>query len=68
MANCSGDSLAILFGETSPKISTTIVVTTVDILAPASSPRSFTNMTVASDALAMLTMLFPIRIVDSIPS
>ena len=68
MANRSGDSLAILFGDTSPNIRTTIVVTTVETLAPASSPRKRTKMSVDREAQAMFTMLLPIRIVESIPS
>lgn len=65
IANVSGDSFAILFGETSPKINTTTVVTAVETLGPASAPRNSTNNTVASEALAILTMLFPIKIVES---
>ena len=65
IANFSGDSFAILFGETSPKISTTTVVTAVDTLGPASAPNIFTNSTVARDALAILTMLLPINMVDN---
>ena len=34
IAKRSGNSLATLFGEISPKISTTIVITTVEIVAP----------------------------------
>ena len=65
IANFSGDSFAILFGEISPKISTTIVVTAVDTLGPASSPNILTKSTVAKDALAIFTILFPIKIVDN---
>ena len=65
MANFSGDSFAILFGVTSPKIKTIIVVTAVDTLGPTSSPSNFTKSTVAKDALAIFTILFPIRIVDN---
>ena len=36
MAHCSAQSLAMLFGEISPKISTTTVTTTVEIEAPIS--------------------------------
>ena len=36
IANFSGQSLAMLLGETSPKISTKIVSTMVEIVAPAS--------------------------------
>ena len=44
---------------------TTTVVTAVETLGPASSPSILTKSTVASDALAMFTMLLPIRIVES---
>ena len=64
-ANASGDSFAILFGEISPNISTTTVVTRVDTPAPASSPRSFTNKIVARDVHPIFTILFPTRIVES---
>ena len=36
MAQVSAQSLAMLLGEISPKISTTTVTTTVEIVAPAS--------------------------------
>ena len=65
MANCSGDSFAMLLGDISPKISTTTVVTSVEMLGPLSSPSSRTNSTVANEALAILTILFPMRMVDS---
>ena len=64
MANASGDSLARLLGDTSPKISTTTVVTMVASVAPI-SPKCCTNSTVASEAIKMLTRLFPTRMVDS---
>ena len=64
-AKFSGTSLARLLGETSPKISTTMVITRVDRLEPLSSPKRRTNSTVATEVLVMFTMLFPIRIVDS---
>lgn len=51
-----GDSLAILFGDTSPKIRTTMVVTTVETLAPASSPRKRTKMSVEREAQPCLFM------------
>ena len=37
----------------------------VDTLGPASAPSIFTNSTVARDALAILTMLLPINMVDN---
>jgi glutamine phosphoribosylpyrophosphate amidotransferase len=48
-ANLSGDSFAILFGEISPKIRTSTVVTIVETLAPFASPSIFTNKIVASE-------------------
>ena len=45
-------------------MSTTTVTTTVDIVAPP-SPSIFTNITVAIDDIAIFTILFPIRIVES---
>ena len=63
MAKRSGDSLARLLGLTSPKISTTIVMTTVETVAPYPA-YSFTNSTVAIAVLAMFTRLFPTRIVE----
>ena len=65
MANRSGDSLAMLLGETSPKISTTTVVTRVETPGPFSSPKNRTNSTVASEAEAMFTILLPIKMVES---
>ena len=64
MAQFSAQSLAMLLGEISPKISTTTVTTMVDSVAPA-SPKLLTNSAVARDAMAMFTMLLPIRMVDS---
>ena len=63
-ANLSGDSFAILFGEISPKIRTSTVVTIVETLAPFASPSIFTNKIVASEDDKIFTILFPIRIVD----
>ena len=65
IANFSGDSFAMLFGEISPKINTTTVITSVEIPAPISSPRSFTNKIVAREEHPILTILLPIRIVDN---
>ena len=64
MANASGLSFARLLGVISPKISTTTVITTVETVAPM-SPYRLTNRTVPMDAEAMLTMLLPIRMVES---
>ena len=64
MAKLSAFCLARLFGEISPKISTTTVITTVEMVTPL-SPRNLTNTTVAMDAEAMLTMLLPMRMVES---
>ena len=64
-ANSSGDSFAKVFGEISPKISTTTVVTMVEREGPVSSPAQRINNTVATDADAILTMLLPMRMVDS---
>ena len=65
LAIVSGDSFAMLFGETSPKIRTTIVVTIVETVAPESPPRSLIKSTVARELSPMLTMLLPTRIVES---
>ena len=64
MAKLSGRSFAMLFGEISPKMSTTTVMTAVDTVAPL-SPSMWTNKTVAMELAEMLTMLFPMRIVES---
>ena len=64
MAKLSGASLAILLGDTSPKIRTTTVVTAVETLAPISSPRNLTNSRVEREALAIFTILLPIRMVE----
>lgn len=61
-AKRSGQSFAIFWGEISPKISTTTVTTTVDTVAPI-SPQRRTNNTVPKEAVAIFTILFPIRIV-----
>ena len=63
MAKLSGISFAILFGEISPKISIRIVITIVDTVTP-ELPSNFVNKTVAKDAVAILTILLPIKIVD----
>ena len=63
MLNFSGFSFARLLGLISPKIKTTIVTTTVEIVAPL-FPYNSTKSTVPSDATRMLTILFPMRMVD----
>ena len=63
-ATASAFCLARLLGEISPKISTTTVMTTVERVTPA-SPTNRTNSTVAMDAAAILTMLLPMRMVES---
>ena len=63
MASCSGQLLAILFGDISPKISTTMVTTMVESVAPI-SPNFRVNSTVPTEAMAIFTMLLPIRIVE----
>ena len=62
-AKDSALSLARALGEISPKISTTTVMTAVETLTPASASHRV-NTTVASEEEAMLTILFPIRIVE----
>ena len=63
MAKLSGISFAILFGEISPKISIRIVITIVETVTP-ELPNNLVNKTVAKDAVAILTILLPIKIVD----
>ena len=63
-ATVSAFCLARHLGEISPKISTTTVITTVDSVTPASLKKC-TNTTVAIEAAAMFTILFPIRMVES---
>ena len=66
IANRSGQSLAMLLGEISPKINTTTVTTAVDTVAARSaSAISFKNSMVPMDAKAMFTILFPMRMVDN---
>ena len=59
IANASGDSLAMLFGVTSPKIRMMIVMATVEAVGPALPPSIWMNRTVATDEAVMLTMLLP---------
>lgn len=60
IANASGDSFAMLFGVTSPKMSTMIVMAMVETVGPL-SPNALINKTVAREDALMLTMLFPTR-------
>ena len=65
IANLSGQSFAMLFGEISPKIRTAIVITTVETDEPnVWSFKRFTKKIVPIEASAMFTMLFPISIVE----
>ena len=63
--NFSADSLARLLGVISPKISTTIVTTIVDIVAPISWPKASTKIRVARAVRVIFTMLLPMRMVES---
>ena len=65
MANASGDSLARLLGEISPKMSTTTVSTMVDTAGPSAWPMSLMNSRVDRVAATLLTMLLPMRMVES---
>ncbi len=65
MANCSGNSLAMLLGEISPKIRITMVTTRVATAGPWASPSREMNSSVASEVDALLTTLLPMRMVDS---
>ena len=58
MANASGDSFAMLFGVTSPKMRMMMVMATVETVGPL-SPNSEMKNTVASDDAPMLTILLP---------
>ena len=67
IANLSGRFFAILFGVISPKISTITVRTTVETVAARSGSLSLSSPVknrVAREALSMLTILFPISIVE----
>ena len=63
-AKLSGDSLARLLGETSPKIKITMVSTTVDTAGPLVLPRRSIKSTADRVVATLLTMLLPIRMVD----
>ena len=66
LAKPSGASLATLLGVISPKMSTTMVTTMVEIDAPLSgSLSSWMNMTVPMEDVAMFTMLLPMSRVES---
>ena len=65
VATFSGISLARLLGVTSPKISTMIVSTMVDTVAPRSAPSIWVNRMVPMEAAAMFTILLPMRMVES---
>ena len=65
MAKRSGLSLAMDLGETSPKISTTTVKTTVATVGPYAVPTRLVKSTVPTAVAVMLTMLFPMRMVES---
>ena len=67
MPNCSGISLAMDFGVTSEKMRMMTVMTMVDHVAPM-SPIARTKRTVAMAEAPMLTMLLPMRMVDSMAS
>ena len=65
MANCSGASLAMLLGETSPKMSTTMVITAVATTAPFCRCSPTVKNRVDREDAVRLTMLLPTRMVDS---
>ena len=64
IANSSAFSLAMLFGEISPKTNTTMVITTVEMVAPYTGYSCKKN-TVAIDDVDILTILFPTSMVDN---
>jgi hypothetical protein len=74
IANFSGDSLAIVFGDISPKIRRTIVSATVETvvarlsLVTPSLVKRVMKKIVASEDARMFTMLLPISTVESIAS
>lgn len=59
----SGCCWAAVFGSTSPKIKTKIVMTTVATTGPL-APKSCVKNTVATAEEAMFTILFPIKILE----
>ena len=68
IANLSGICFASVLGVISPKIKTIIVITAVETVGPDLSSIQPINKIVASDALKILTILLPIKIVDNIVS
>lgn len=64
IAKRSGISLAILFGETSPKISTRMVMASVETLHVCIAQPAI-KTTVAIEARPILIILLPIKIVES---
>jgi hypothetical protein len=64
IAKVSGVSFARLLGVISPKIKTRTVVAIVASVTP-ESPKYFVKITVAIDAEAMFTILFPINMLES---
>ena len=56
--------MAAVLGETSPKMSTVTVMTTVEIKAPFWSFSPSTNSRVDNVVATMLTMLLPTRMVE----
>ena len=65
MAQPSGFSLARLLGETSPKIRMTMVKTMAETVGPRTSSISLMNSTAPMVVATLLTMLLPMRMVDS---
>ena len=65
MANRSGDSLARLLGETSPKIRITTVSTMADTVGPVTSSIRWIKSTAPMVVATLLTMLLPISRVES---
>ena len=57
-----GSFVAKVLGVMSPNIRTIIVVNTVAIALPALSPNRLTKIKVATEAIRMLTKLFPTKI------
>ncbi len=65
MAKDSACSFAMLLGLTSPKTSTTTVITMVETVGPALPPRALTNSRVEMVVEAMFTRLLPTKMVES---
>ena len=64
MAKASGDSLARLLGEISPKTRITTVSTTVETAGPLCASSRSTKKRVDTVVAEMFTMLLPIRMVE----